>query len=442
MKLAGWPMLALLGAAVIASAALVLLLAQTSPEEPQTALQPAPHPIQAAGAGQAALDAAEDARRLAALLVEVQPLAALKGVSAATFARATIGLTIDGEIAGLNAAQPEHVKSAGEYVGLLVSETRIASGRDRLAENAELLARIEQRYGVDRHVLAAIWGIESAYGASRGERGVIRSLATLSATDARRAAFWRGELIAALTILERGDIAPEAMTGSWAGAMGHTQFMPSTYLQHAVDFDGDGKRDIWGAPADALASAANYLKASGWVAGLPWGIEVRLADGFDLSLSAPGVARPLAEWITLGANPVATPKLAEEPARAGGGWNLILPAGAGGPAILASANFRAILRYNRAVPYAIAVGHLADRLASGGAFVSTWPAGDRGLSRAEREELQALLQSGGHDVGAIDGIIGSQTRAAIRAVQKARGWPEDGHPSAVLLERLRVEKRP
>jgi membrane-bound lytic murein transglycosylase B len=356
-----------------------------------------------------------------------------KGVKADIFDRATRGFATDDEIAALNASQPEHVKSAGEYVALLVSETRLANGRGKLIEHADLLAKVEQRYGVDRHVVLAIWGIESSFGFSMGERNVIRSLSTLSMTDQRRAAFWRGELLAALTIVQRGDIAADAMTGSWAGAMGHTQFMPSTYLAHAVDFDGDGRRDIWTSPGDALASAANYLKVSGWVSGHPAIVEVSLPAGFDFAHAAPSVSKPGKDWLALGLKPArAAAGLEAVP-----GLSLILPAGHAGPAFLTGANFRAILRYNRAVPYALAVSHLAERLAGAPAFTAPWPASDKALSRVEREEVQTRLSALGHDIGAVDGIIGSATRTAIRAFQRTEGVPEDGHPDSSLLTRLR-----
>lgn len=359
-----------------------------------------------------------------------------KGVRADVFDRATKGFATDDEIAALNASQPEHVKSAGEYVALLVSETRLATGRSKLVEHGELLARIEQRYGVDRHVVLAIWGVESSFGASMGERNVIRSLSTLSMTDQRRTAFWRSELLAALSIAQRGDIAAEAMTGSWAGAMGHTQFMPTTYLAHAVDFDGDGRRDIWTTPADALASAANYLKVSGWATGQPALVEVVLPPGFDFAHAAPSFSKTGKEWLALGVKPVGSPGRVLS-VEALPGLGLILPAGHAGPAFLTGANFRAILRYNRAVPYALAVSHLADRLAGGQPFATSWPASDKALSRLEREEVQSRLSALGHDVGIVDGIIGSATRSAIRAFQKTEGVPEDGHPDGGLLSRLR-----
>lgn len=368
-----------------------------------------------------------------AFLERLKVDAAAKGVPPELIERATKGFAADDAITDLNASQPEHAKTAGEYVALLVSDTRLANGRAKLIEHAELLQRIEDRYGVDRHVVLAIWGIESAFGTSMGERPVVRSLTTLAMTDQRRAAFWQSELLAALSIVQRGDIALEAMTGSWAGAMGHTQFMPTTYLQHAVDFDGDGRRDIWSRPADALASAANYLKASGWTKGQPAVVEVRLPAGFDVALSAPNVSKAGAAWAALGVTPV---RPAADLARLDG-FSLVLPSGHTGPAFLSGTNFKAILRYNRAVPYALAVSHLAERLAGAGPLATPWPPGDKALSRTEREELQTRLAALGHDVGGVDGIIGSGTRAAIRAFQRAEGVPEDGHPEPGLLIRLR-----
>lgn len=348
--------------------------------------------------------------------------------------RALQAFTPDADIAALIANQPEFVKTASDYVGQIVSETRIANGRAKLAEYGEVLRAIETRFGVDRHVLVAIWGIESAYGTSMGEKSVVRSLATLALIDPRRPAFWRNEFLGALAIIERGDTTAERMAGSWAGAMGHTQFMPTTFNTHAVDFDGDGRRDIWNTPADALASSANYLKNSGWIAGEPAALEVALPAGFDLGLSSPSVSKSAAEWASTGVTPTQPGAL---PARLRN-LSLILPAGANGPAFLTGANFRAILRYNNATAYALAVSLLADRLSGAPPLVKPWPADDRPLSRTDREELQARLQDLGYDVGiGIDGVIGTGTRNAIRAFQRAHTLPEDGHPNLILLQALR-----
>ena len=370
---------------------------------------------------------------LAPFLKEVRAEALAAGVSAKTFEQATRGLEADPQVLTLAASQPEFVKPIWDYVAGLVSETRIAAGRERLAEQSETLAAIERTYGVDRHVVLAIWGVESNFGTSAGTRGVMRSLATLAAGDERRPRFWRAEFIAALRILEQGDITPERMTGSWAGAMGHTQFMPTTYHAHAVDFDKDGRRNIWDSAADGLASTANYLKASGWRAEDPWGFEVVLPEGFDFGLSAPGRAQPASFWRKAGVRRPGGITVRETISP----LQLILPAGAQGPAFLVTGNFRAILRYNPAEAYALAVGHLADRIAGGEPVMAAWPQTDRPLARAEREELQKRLLQHGLDTGAPDGIIGSQSRAAIRAFQRTRGLPEDGYPSLQLLERVR-----
>jgi lytic murein transglycosylase len=263
----------------------------------------------------------------------------------------------------------------------------------------------------------------------------VRSLATLAIGDPRRPQFWRAELLTALAILERGDIAPERMIGSWAGAMGHTQFMPSSFVAHAVDLDGDGRRDIWGSIPDALGSTAAYMKAAQWVTGEAWGAEVVLPAGLDLAHAAPGVTKPLADWQKLG---LTVPAGSDWPRLGPSG--LVLPAGAKGPAFLVGANFRAILRYNNAVPYALAVGHLADRLAGGPGLAGIWPTDDPPLSRSGREELQRRLAGLGYPVGAADGIIGDQTRTAIRAYQARRGLPADGWAGERLLERLRESK--
>ena len=364
------------------------------------------------------------------------PDAEKKGVSRALFERAFAGLEPDAEIFELMANQPEHVATPWDYLNRLASEKRIETGRQKLAEHGDLLAAIEARYGVDRRIVVAVWGIESSFGVAPGSRSVIRSLATLAAGDPARPAFWRGELLTALGILERGDIALDKMTGSWAGAMGHTQFMPSSYLANAVDFDGDGRRDIWGSVADALASTANYLKVAGWKSGEPWGFEAVLPAGFDHALAAPGQTKPLVDWLVFGVSappgqlipPTALPLA------------LVLPAGARGPAFLVSPNFRAILRYNNAVPYALAVGHLADRIAGGAPVAGLWPTDDPPLNRPGREELQRRLQVLGHEVGMIDGIIGAGTRAAVRAYQQKAGLAEDGYAGVKLLERLRQDE--
>lgn len=362
-----------------------------------------------------------------------------QGVRTDIFQAALMGFEPDAEVVQLSLSQPEFSRSAGDYVQLLVSETRIETGRDQATAHARLIGDLERRFGVDGPVLVAIWGVESNFGTSMGQRSVVRSLATLAMMDTRRPQFWRLELLAALRILQRGDIKSELMVGSWAGAMGHTQFIPTTYEAHAVDADGDGKRDIWQSIPDGLGSTANYLKVSGWDASLPWGFEVRLAEGFDFGVHGPGTIATMAQWTERGVVvlDVQRKAFAAPGAKDIGTLTLHLPAGARGPAFLTTRNFRAILRYNNAVSYALAVAHLSDRIAGRPAFVTPWPADDKALTRAEREELQSLLVKRGLDIGAIDGFIGTQTRTAIRAFQKSAGLIEDGHPNGMLLAKLR-----
>lgn len=421
----------MVGLVVKGIATVVLLLAALPP------LRVAAQPVTSSQPKAATTAAAATLAPMDDFLSALRAEALAKGIAATTFDAATAGLTPDPEVIALSGVQLEHERTIWDYLALLVTEERIATGRQKLAELATPLAAIERRFGVDRHIVVAVWGVETLYGAKRGDRNVVRSLATLAMADQRRGAFWRGELLAALRILQRGDIDLARMTGSWAGAMGHTQFMPTTYLAHAADLDADGRRDIWGNVGDALASTASYLDASGWITGAPWGFEVMLPVGFDFGLSAPGVNKRLAEWQALG--------LARPPGEAWPGTltdlRLVLPAGAKGPAFLVSANFRALLRYNASVAYALAVAQLADRIAGRAGISATWPTGERALSRAEREELQGLLTRLGHDTGGVDGIVGSGTRGAIRAYQRARAIPEDGFPSVELLERLRHERR-
>jgi membrane-bound lytic murein transglycosylase B len=365
------------------------------------------------------------------------PAARSAGVSRATYDAAFRGVTPDPEVLEKARYQPEFVKPLWEYVDKRVSEKRISSGREMLARYAALLDRIELGYGVDRHILVAIWGLESSYGEVLSDpkivKSVIRSLATLAYADPRRARFGRQQLIAALKILERGDISVAGMTGSWAGAMGHTQFIPTTYQAYAVDFDGDSRRDLWNSPADAIASAANYLSKAGWVGGKTWGYEVILPRDFDYRIADREASRPIGEWMRLGirrAQGGDFPRPADEA-------ELLVPAGAGGPAFLLLRNHFVIKRYNNATSYSLAVGHLADRLRGGDAFVQPWPVGERPLTREEAAELQERLSRAGHYQGTIDGKIGPKSRAAIRAWQRSRGLVADGFAGLRLLEALR-----
>lgn len=352
------------------------------------------------------------------------------GISAATFDQAFAGVQPDPAVIEADRSQPEFTRPVWQYLEGAISPQRVRSGRRLLSEHATTLDQIEARYGVDRETLVAVWGLESSFGQIMGDKSVIRSLATL-AHEGRRPAFAKSQLIAALEILQHGDVAPQRMRGSWAGAMGQTQFIPTTYNTHAVDFDGDGKRDIWNSSADALASAAHYLQASGWKLGKAWGFEVELPEGFDYALADTEIRKPLAEWRSLGLRNL--PGDQEEASA-----SLLLPAGHRGPAFLIMDNFRAILRYNNSSAYALAIGLLAENFQGKGEVAGSWPRGEQPLSRSERLELQERLVAQGFDPGTPDGIIGANTRKAIRGFQQRLGWPADGHPTQELLGRLRA----
>jgi len=353
------------------------------------------------------------------------------GISPTIFDNAFNGVTPDMSVIKADRSQPEFSRPVWEYLDGALSPLRVRNGQRLLEQNAELLSRIEQRYGVDRQVLVSVWGMESNFGSFQGNKSVIRSLATL-AYEGRRPEFAQSQLISALKIIQQGDISAEKMLGSWAGAMGQTQFIPTTYETHAVDFDGDGRRDIWNSSADALASTAHYLQSSGWKQGQPWGFEVMLPAGFDYALADGAVKKTVAEWQQLGVLVPDTSAGSEQLSA-----TLLLPAGYRGPAFLVLDNFRAILRYNNSSSYALAVGLLSQRFNGGGNIMAAWPKDDRPLSRSERVELQTLLSERNYDAGNADGIIGANTRKAIRSAQQAMGWPADGYPSHKLLESLR-----
>ena len=356
------------------------------------------------------------------------------GITPATFDRAFIGITPDMDVIKADRSQPEFTRPVWEYLEGALSPLRVRNGKKLLDQHAVLLSQLEQRYGVDRSVLVSVWGMESNFGQFQGSKSVIRSLATL-AYEGRRPAFAQAQLIAALQILQNGDIQPEAMLGSWAGAMGQTQFIPTTYNTHAVDFDGDGRRDIWKSSADALASTAHYLQSSGWKRGEPWGFEVQVPGSFDYWLADGSLRKSVAEWQQLG---VTLPAGARAPAGTEQlSAALLLPAGARGPAFLVLDNFRAILKYNNSSSYALAVSLLAERFDNSGFIRGSWPKDDLPLSRSERIELQQLLSANNYDAGTADGIIGANTRKAIRSAQQAQGWPADGYPTHKLLESLR-----
>ncbi|MFN7222826.1 MAG: lytic murein transglycosylase [Paracoccaceae bacterium] len=328
--------------------------------------------------------------------------------------------------------QTEFKRSLEDYLAIAASPERVSKGRAALARHRASLAVIESRYGVEAEVVTAVWGLESQYGERRGSVPVISALSTL-AYDGRRGAFFEQQLIAALRILQNGDTSAANMTGSWAGAMGHTQFIPTSYLEFAVDFTGDGRRDIWSDdPTDSLASTAAYLSRSGWRKGQPWGIEVRLPAGFNTGITGRGKGRSTDAWSGLGVTTATGGRLTDH-----GTGSIILPQGANGPAFLIFNNFNAIARYNNAVNYVIGVGHLSDRLRGGGPIQGNFPPDTTGMTIADRQELQRRLTAAGFDTEGSDGVIGAKTRAAIEAFQRARGLPVTGEPSLDLLRRLR-----
>ena len=351
------------------------------------------------------------------------------GIQAAVFDAAFSGVSPDPAVIKADRSQPEFSRPVWEYLDGAVSAIRVRRGQALMAQHASTLQAIEQRYGVERNALVAIWGMESSFGQYMGDKSVITALATL-AYEGRRPAFAHEQLLAALHILQHGDVQPSHMRGSWAGAMGQTQFIPSTYNQYAVDFDGDGRRDIWDSSADALASAANYLQKSGWQSGQPWGFEVALPSDFDYALADVDIRKPVSEWRQLGVKGIAA---GDEQASA----ILLLPAGHRGPAFLVFNNFRAILKYNTSTSYGLAIGLLSDVLVGKPGVQATWPRDSRQLGRSERVELQERLTHKGYQPGAADGIIGANTRKAVRAFQQTLGQPADGYPSYELLQQLR-----
>ena len=358
------------------------------------------------------------------------------GVSAETYWAALGDFEPDPSIIPRASNQPEFVRPIWDYMDSMVSESRIANGLAQIPNWGRLLAQLEAHYGVNRYVILAIWGMESAYGAILDNNDIvkptIRSLATLAYMGGSRQQYGERQLVAALKILQRGDITAALMIGSWAGAMGHTQFIPTTYEAYAVDWDGDGRRDIWTSPVDALASTAAYLSTMGWEEGKTWGYEVTLPAGFDYRLADSGDERSLAAWQGLGVTRSAGAAFP----RPGDQATLWVPAGSGGPAFLLLKNFRVIKRYNNANSYALAVGHLADRLQGFGLFRQEWPRDEMPLAESDRYELQQLLARLGLYPGPIDAVVGNGTRAAIRNYQQAVGMIADGYASDRLLRHL------
>ena len=375
-------------------------------------------------------DAPEDAR-VTVFLDALRADAQRRGITPATFAAAFASFTPDPRIIAATRKEPEYGKPVGAYVDSIVSRPQVAAGAAQAARQASLLDAIEKKYGGERWIILALWGIESSYGNAHDRWDVIRSLATLA--QARyRDPYFRDELLVALRILQEGHIARDRMLGSWAGAMGQPQFMPSSFYDYAVDFSGDGRRDIWTNVPDVLASIGNYMARGGWRTGLPWGFEVVLPKDFGYRRSRASFA----EWAALGlrrADGGAFP-------RDGDGF-LLFPSGAAGPVFLVTANFAVIKRYNNSDTYALAVGHLADRMHGGGPFRAAWPQADPQLSRDARMALQHKMAGLGYKIGDFAGRLDFDQRDAIRDLQVKFGMVPDGHPTPALLERLGIDVR-
>lgn len=387
----------------------------------------------------AAEDASAGANAFTKCLRELRGEAAAAGVTPALFDRLTAGLQPDREVLAFLDAQPEFITPIWDYLSGLVDEERIEDGQQMLAEWQAVLARVEAEYAVDAATVVAVWGVESNYGRNFGKRPLLQSLSALSC-EGRRQKFFRGELFTTMKIIGEGHVAAERLTGSWAGAFGHTQFMPSTFMRLAVDFDGDGRRDLVDSVPDALASTANFLRRAGWQQQLTWGREVKLPAGFDVSLAGRRNKHSVASWSGRGVRLLDGGAL-EDVFRGGQtAAALLLPAGREGPAFLVTRNFDALFSYNAAESYALAIAHLADRLRGGSAFVTRWPTDDPGLSRAERRELQRLLLARGHEIGEVDGMIGARSREALRLVQAELGLPVDGRAGQRSLAALRAAR--
>ncbi|NVK34646.1 MAG: lytic murein transglycosylase [Rhodobacteraceae bacterium] len=362
------------------------------------------------------------------------PTARSAGISRSVYKNVFGGMDPDPDTIRLMSKQSEFVKPIWDYLETAVSDDRVERGRELLIQYGPVLEQIEARYHVDREAVLAIWGMETNFGTYMGKHNVVRALATLAYAAPRRAKFWRKELLKSLKIVQAGHVRYEDMEGSWAGAMGHTQFMPTSWEAYAVDYDGDGRRDIWTSIPDALASTANYLKRHGWQYGKTWGYEVVLPAGFDYGMADGDTTKTLREWSRYGlsrANGRAFPRGDDNAV-------LVLSAGTAGPAFLMLRNFYVIKRYNNALAYALGVGHLADRILGGGPLLGSWSREYLPLNRSQTVELQKQLNRYGFNVGAADGKLGPATRRGIRAYQRSRGMVPDGYASVVLLASMQM----
>ena len=367
----------------------------------------------------------------ASCLAGLRSHATSQGISAQIFDSSTAGVEPDMKIIELMENQPEFKTPIWDYLGTLVDEEKVAEGKAMLRKYSGALASAEQRYGVDRHAILAVWGVESDFGKAGGKWPLMQALPTVICYGKRRQDYFRGEFVAALKIIQRGDLSAEKMRGSWAGAFGQTQFMPSTYLRLGVDGDGDGRSDLVDSIPDALHSTANYLAKAGWQTGQPWGYEVRVPDGYS-GPSGRSNKQSLGSWSARGITRIDGSALGGPPTAA-----LLLPAGADGPGFIVFKNYDAAYSYNGADSYALAISLLSDRLKGKAGIKTPWPTDDLPLAREERRELQRLLTARGYDVGEPDGAIGAKTRSAIKDVEGKIGLPQTGRPGSKVLTALR-----
>lgn len=424
------PRAALTALAMACALALSGCATPPAPSAPAAAPQPtAPASTTRAPVTTSAIQDAEQSG-FAAWIAGFSREALAAGIRPATVQQVLAHATLQPRVIELDRAQPEFNRTPWAYLDSAVSAQRIAQGQAKRAEHQAAIDAAATRYGVPSSIITAIWGMESNYGSNFGTFRAVDALATLG-FEGRRAAWARSELLAALRILDQGDISDERMVGSWAGAMGNTQFLPSVFLAYAVDADGDGHRDIWGSIPDVAASTANFLARMGWQAGQPWGVEVRLPPGFDYARAELNVRQTATQWAAEGVQGVAGQQLPALDAT-----SIATPAGARGPAFLVGPNFRAILRYNNSVSYALAVGLLARQIDGGSGVAAAWPRDLAPLSRSQMQQLQTLLNQRGFNAGTPDGVMGPATRAGLRQYQQSLGAVADGYPTAELLQRL------
>lgn len=372
-------------------------------------------------------------------LAQIKPLALASGIQNDIYDQYTKNLTPDYSVLDKLNYQPEFSTPIWDYLSGLVDDERIALGRSQLNQHQQVLSQIQNRYGVPPEVAVAVWGVESNFGNIVGKYPLLQSLGTLSC-EGRRQSYFRGEFFAAIRILQSGDLTENQLIGSWAGAFGQTQFMPSTYERLAVDFDGDGRRDLVSNTSDALASTANFLKKSGWQTGMPWGFEVKVPSGFIFNNEGRRNKKPLSEWLSKGVTRIDGSPLVQGNITENTVAGLLMPAGSSGPKFLVFKNFDAIYSYNAAESYALAIAYLSDRLKGNGPIIAPWPTDDAGTSRAERREIQTYLISKGYDIGEADGLIGDKTRQAISQEQQKLGLNPNGRAGQMFLNKIRSLK--